>query len=173
MNGDEYIDLQMTMARLKLSRRQVYRYAAENRIRVLPTKQGQLYHRGDVEQLAAALKVDERPERADVGMPRPPAPDRAGLAREIEELRELRAELGALIAEQREQRLLTSSRQTEAAEQDARLARAIAELEATRAALTPAPRPWWQRWGLALGALLLVALVAALAAVAVVYLLTP
>lgn len=128
---DEYITLDMAMKRLKLSRRQVYRYAQENRLRVLPTKQGQMYHRGDVEHLAAALKVDERPARVQVDTPRPER-DRAALNREIEELRGLRAELGALIAEQREQRLLTTGRETEADEQRARLDRAIAELEATR-----------------------------------------
>ena len=83
------------------------------------------------EQLAAALKADERPERVQVDMPRA-LQDRAALTREIEELRGLRAELGALIAEQREQRLLTAGRETEADEQGARLDRAIAELEAAR-----------------------------------------
>lgn len=137
----EYITLELAMKRLKLSRRQVYRYAAENRIRVLPTKQGQLYHRGDVEQLAAALKADERPERVQVDMPRP-GQDRAALTREIEELRNLRGELGALIAEQREQRLLTAGRATEAEAQRERLDRAIAELEAARRELA---RPFYRQ----------------------------
>jgi hypothetical protein len=159
---EEYIGLDMAMHRLKLSRRQVYRYAAENRIRVLPTKQGQLYHRGDVEDLAAALKVDERPERVQVDTPRPDR-DRATLTREIEELRALRGEIGQLIAEQRQQRLLTDGDRQQAADQQARLDRAIAELEAARAALA---RPFYAQPLFWLAA---VALIVALAAVAVIY----
>jgi hypothetical protein len=139
---EEYIGLDIAMRRLKLSRRQVYRYASENRIRILPTRQGQLYHRGDVEALAAALKVDQRPDKVQVDTPRP-TQDRAALNREIEELRGLRVELLQLISEQRKQNLLTDSDRQTASDTQARLDKAIAELEATRQALV---RPFYVRW---------------------------
>lgn len=156
---DEYITLEMTMKRLKLSRRQVYRYAQENRIRILPTRQGQMYHRGDVEELAAALKVDERPARVALDTPRPQA-DRAALNRELEELRGLRVELAQVMAEMRAQRQLTDTRASEAAQQDAQLQQAIAELEAARQALA---RPFYTQWGFWATVIALAALLAVLA----------
>lgn len=158
MSDEEYITLQMAMKRLKLSRRQVYRYAQDSRIRVLPTRQGQMYSRADVEQLAAALKVDERPDQVALDQPRPSA-DRAALNRELEELRGLRVELAQVMAEMRGQRQLTDSRAHEAKAQDARLAQAIAELEAARSALA---RPFYLQWGFWATVVALAALLAVL-----------
>jgi chromosome segregation ATPase len=141
---EEYITLDATMKRLRLSRRQVYRYAQENRIRVLPTRQGQLYRRQDVEDLAEALKVDERPTRANVDIPRT-NPDRVNLTREIEELRLLRADLQNSLQELRQQRLLSDAQRDDYQAQKAQLDQAIAELEAIRKTLN---RPFYQRWEL-------------------------
>jgi chromosome segregation ATPase len=143
MSDEEYITLEMAIKRLKVGRRQIYRYAEEKRVRVLPTKQGQMYHRGDVEDLAIRIKADERPARVSLDTPRPQA-DRAALNREIEELRGLRVELAQMMAEMRAQRQLTETRAIEAKQQDAQLQQAITELEATRAALT---RPFYRQWG--------------------------
>jgi hypothetical protein len=159
MSDDEYITLDMAMKRLKVGRRQIYRYAEEKRVRVLPTRQGQMYHRGDVEDLAIRLKADERPARVSLDTPRPQA-DRAALNRELEELRGLRVELAQVIAEMRAQRQLTDTRAREAVEQDAALQRAIAELEAARRALA---RPFYAQWGFWATVVALAALLAVVA----------
>lgn len=159
MQSEEYITLELAMKRLKLSRRQVYRYAQENRIRTMPSRSGQLYHRNDVEDLAQALKVDEKPEPLQLE-PYRPERDRAALTKEIDELRSIRAEISTLVHQQHQQYQLTTQKQTEATEQQARLDLAIRELEAAQgklaqldhaiaeleAARSELARPFYRRW---------------------------
>jgi hypothetical protein len=130
----EYLTLSVALSRVPISRRQLYRYAKDGRIRVRPViGGGQVYNADDVEQLAQRLRADR--EKSTAVTPARRDTDRAELVALREELRE--------VVREEWQQASQADREV-MREQGERLDRAISAFEQARQqqpALQQAP-PW-------------------------------